>query len=106
VKDEHEMFGEVVVGVAFCRPQPADVHMKLNDIGKIVENEIMILSHVYQNVFVDKYVVMPNHVHMIICIRDDGWQNAGDGNHIYEYGRCAGDHGRQNAAPTVSRIIQ
>jgi len=56
----------------------------LTDIGEVVENEITALSQTYINVVVDTYVVMPNHVHMILCL-DDG--------------------GRQNAAPTVSRVI-
>ena len=89
VKDGHELFGEIV-GAASCRPQPSSnpsqtfSYLQLTPAGNIVETEIAILLCAYANVTVDKYVVMPNHVHMIICVGGDG---------------------RQNAAPTLSRII-
>jgi len=65
--------------------------------GEIIENEISILSSTYEGVSIDSYVIMPNHVHMIIGIYDT-WRHEGDG-------RNAEEHGRQNAAPTVSRMI-
>jgi len=84
VKDGYELLWDIlpvssdtVVGAAFCRPP-------LSGIGKIVEYEIAILSRTYEDVTIDQYVVMPNHVHMIVRISDSG---------------------RQNAAPTVPRII-
>jgi len=43
--------------------------MTLNNIGKIVENEILKTSQLRKNVYIDKYVVMPNHIHMIIDIQ-------------------------------------
>ena len=82
VKDKRKILGKIV-GAAFCRPQ-------LTDIGNVVENEIISLSSVYPNVVVDKHVIIPNHIHMIICV---------NGN------ESIGDSGRQNAAPTISRII-
>jgi len=69
-KDCAELFGRIIVGAASCRPQ-------LSEIGEIVESEILRLSHTYNGVSVDYYVVMPNHVHMIIAIyNEDGRQNA------------------------------
>jgi len=94
------------VGAAFCRPlshRPHDcrpqlsstnyaiAQMKLNRIGQIVENEIKTLSTIYANTRVDKYVIMPNHVHMIIVIRN-GRSDCGRGN-----------SGRLEAAPTELR---
>ena len=51
------LFGEIIDG-----------EMVLNDLGKIVEQCMSeILIH-YPDVELDKWVIMPNHVHMIIVI--------------------------------------
>ena len=58
----------------------------LSNIGQLVENEISVLSKTYDGVDVDKFIIMPNHIHMIITID------------------CGG--GRTQFAPTISRIIK
>ena len=42
----------------------------LNDLGEIVNREILNIESHYQNIRIDKYVIMPNHVHMIIVISE------------------------------------
>ena len=42
----------------------------LNQMGMIAEKEITNLSLHYATVFIDKFVVMPNHIHMILIIED------------------------------------
>ena len=100
-KKHEKIFGKIVpsspstesthtddVGAACSRPQiyhPQPYHMELSQIGQIVENEIKTLSATYKNTRVSKYIVMPNHVHMIIVIKGD-----------------AGGGGRLQAAPTLS----
>ena len=81
------------VGAASCRPHndsmaPHNDSMATHntEIGNIIENEIAILSSSYHGVSVDCFVIMPNHIHMIICIN---WA----------------DGGRQDAAPTISQMI-
>ncbi|HPE94549.1 MAG TPA: transposase [Bacillota bacterium] len=59
----------------------------LSDIGKIVDNEIQKLNTIYENVVVDKYCIMPDHIHAIIMILSD-------------------ESGRTKFAPTLSRIIK
>ncbi len=44
--------------------------MILNELGKIVDNEISKIHSHYKNIAVHKYVIMPNHIHMIIDISD------------------------------------
>lgn len=44
----------------------------LNEYGKIVELELLTISNHFDNVVIDKYVVMPNHVHAIIIINSNG----------------------------------
>ena len=80
VKDGHEMLGAIAVGTNCVRP-------RLSEYGKIVEKEISIMANTYGTVDVDKYVIMPNHIHMIIAIEPDS-------------------SGRTQFVPTVSRIIK
>lgn len=59
----------------------------LSEIGKSVDYEINKISTIYNAVIIDKYVVMPNHIHMIIMILSD-------------------EYGRPQVAPTVSRLVK
>lgn len=47
---------------------------KLTSIGIVVENSIKNISKKYPNAFIDSYVIMPNHVHLIIFIAN-GYDN-------------------------------
>ena len=47
--------------------QPND----LNETGEIVKKHIHQLSDYYQSVSVDKFVVMPNHIHMILVLNEE-----------------------------------
>ena len=78
VKDRHEFLGKIV-GTNYVRPQ-------LSEHGIVVEREIAILNSTYKNVKVDNYVVMPNHIHMIIFI--------------------TAENGRTQFVPTISQIIK
>ena len=52
-------FGQIVDGV-----------MVLNDMGRIVNDEIINIPNHRKNVHIDQFIVMPNHIHMIIIIDD------------------------------------
>ena len=41
----------------------------LTEIGKIVEKYILSTERI-ENVFVDKYVIMPNHIHLIVYVKE------------------------------------
>ena len=43
---------------------------RLNRIGEIAEKHIQNIHQYYENVFVDKYIVMPNHIHMILVLNN------------------------------------
>ena len=43
--------------------------IELSEIGKEIENTINFINENYDNVLIDKYVIMPNHIHMIIFFR-------------------------------------
>ena len=40
----------------------------LSHIGMTIDSEIKKIPEIYENVKIDKYVIMPNHIHMIILI--------------------------------------
>jgi len=42
----------------------------LSKIGAITEKYIKNIDSKYDKVYVDKYVIMPNHIHMIIVLKD------------------------------------
>ena len=49
-----------------------DGKMYLSSMGEIAENEIKNTGLHYNNVSADKYVVMPNHIHMILKLDETG----------------------------------
>ena len=44
--------------------------IKLTKVGTIVEKSIRNLERIYSNITIDEYVVMPNHIHIIIIINE------------------------------------
>ena len=102
-KDRQDLFAKYDVGAATCRPQNNNddecygkrvdnPNIELSDIGHLIDIPINNIPKIYQGVFIDKYIIMPDHVHMIIVFDRD--TNEKDG--------------RQVAAPTTTlqTIIQ
>lgn len=54
-KDRHELFGEI-----------NGDEMVLSEIGKIVQAHLCDIEQVYTSVVMDSFVIMPNHVHMLL----------------------------------------
>lgn len=80
-------FGKIVsVGRGLA---PAEKAVKLSRKGKIAERQLLLLTKRYSSVRVDKYIVMPNHIHAIIII-----ENCNDG-----------DTAGASPRPTLSDII-
>jgi len=52
-------------------------NVRLTDIGKIVKNNIIKINDIYNYVSVEKYVIMPDHIHMILFISDYETENGG-----------------------------
>ncbi len=82
VKDRRNLLWHV--GATSGRPWEKPL---LSYIGEIIDVEIAKISYVYENVSIEKYVIMPNHIHLIIILQPD-------------------KSGRPQVAPTISRIIQ
>ncbi len=71
-----------------CRGElcsPASV--PLSNVGIVVDNEIRKLDNIYDAICVDKYVIMPDHIHFIITINSDA-------------------NGRTQFAPTIARVVK
>ena len=71
------------VGATIGRPHDVE----LSPYGKIVDEAINNISIIYPSVSVEHYVIMPNHIHLLLLIRAD---------------EC----GRPMVAPTMSRLVQ
>ena len=67
VAGRHEMLGKIV-----GRGDPDAPCIQLSEHGIIVQKHIDQIELHYNGVIVDKYVVMPNHIHMIIVVNRDG----------------------------------
>lgn len=70
------------VGADIIRPQD----VPLSTIGQIVEQSILQITDHYENVSVDKFCIMPDHIHLIVRINADV-------------------NGRMVSAPTVSTVV-
>ena len=79
-KDRKNLFWNNV-GAGIARP------FELSEYGKIVDTAIKNIPIKYNAVSVDKYVIMPNHIHLLLQIH-------------------GGENGRAMPAPTVSTVIQ
>ena len=76
-------FWSTKVGASIARPQD----IELSPCGKIVETAIQNIPQIYPSLVVDQYVIMPDHIHLLLIIRAD-------------------EFGRPMVAPTVSRVVQ
>ena len=57
-----------IVGVGLC----ALPYIKLTAIGETVKKSIEYINENNDNIFVDKYVIMPDHIHLLLSIKNNG----------------------------------
>ena len=72
VRDHKPLLGCVVVRRAGC-PHPAGqaaVEMRLSHEGEVTQYYIEQIPRVYREVLLDQYVVMPNHIHLLLLLED------------------------------------
>ena len=50
---------------------PVNAFVELTDIGKTVEKYILATNEYYENIDIENYVIMPNHIHLLIYITDN-----------------------------------
>ena len=80
-KEKVCILSSVTVGAAIGRPPV----VSLSPIGKIVEQALQEIPAHYPGVSVDRYIVMPNHVHILLCM--------------------TGNSGRPMSVPAVQQIV-
>lgn len=68
VKDRRPILSTIVGGDALIASQ-----IRLTEIGKITEKHIQKINSVYTDVTVEKYIIMPDHMHLLLFI--DGFGN-------------------------------
>ena len=62
-KDKKQILSRVVGRAVLCPP-----HIALTPLGKVVADCIEHAHTVYPTVTIDKYLIMPNHVHILMTI--------------------------------------
>jgi REP element-mobilizing transposase RayT len=71
-KDKKKILSSITVG--------ADAHIgpenRLSRCGIICEEYIRRINGNYENISVDKYVIMPNHIHMILLVSGTMWASS------------------------------
>lgn len=67
-KNKEHLLSQIIVGADTIRPN----RIKLSKYGTIAENAINQINMHYENVFVDNYVIMPNHIHILLRIENTG----------------------------------
>ena len=64
IKDRKELLSKITVGSGVLdRPQNI-----LTNYGEIANRHLVNMSCFYDNIIIDKYIIMPNHIHLIVKI--------------------------------------
>ena len=56
---------------------PDGPQTRLTACGKVVEQQLRIMTEFYEDIRIDKYVVMPNHIHLLVQTLDCGGERPG-----------------------------
>ena len=71
VKDMKCILSSIVGSGALDAPQ-----VRLTKYGTYVEEEIVKMNNIYEDIKTEKYAIMPNHVHLLVSISDNGVDGA------------------------------
>lgn len=66
-RDRAPLFGRMV-GAA----HPGGPYVELSELGRIVEQHLAAIPSVYRAAEVDRYVIMPDHIHFILSLDQNG----------------------------------
>ncbi len=67
VKNKEKILCDIVGGGVLDVPRP-----KLTAVGKIVDKYIKSINNT-QNVSIEKYVIMPDHIHLLVFVENEGY---------------------------------
>lgn len=65
--NKSNIFGTIVGAI---QESPETARMLLNDNGLIIKSVVEKLSERFPDISIDNYVIMPNHIHMIVIVSD------------------------------------
>lgn len=66
-KDRKHIFSRIVGGGFLDAPKVA-----LTEYGKVINNQLNIMDMYYKNIEINNYVIMPNHIHILISVYASG----------------------------------
>ncbi len=72
VKDRVQLLGKIVGRGDFDAPQ-----MMLSDYGIVLDKYMKLMNEKYSHIKIDKYVIMPNHFHFILEIKNKNMDENG-----------------------------
>lgn len=77
-KDRYNFFGNIDTFDTSEQVSNQDGKMILNEIGEIAQRFLLEIPEHFKNVKLDEFVIMPNHIHVIVCIENLEQQNNND----------------------------
>lgn len=80
-QNRQELFGKIV-GVNQC--VNPNLYMELNNVGEMVKQWYLKTTRWFTNTILDEYQIMPNHLHGIIVIQNDGRTHGSTRTHHWE----------------------
>ena len=67
-----KIVGDGILDVPQCKViERENVKVRLTDVGNIVKETIEYLNEHNKNIDIEKYVIMPNHIHLLISVNSD-----------------------------------
>ncbi|MFH1855633.1 MAG: transposase [Candidatus Omnitrophota bacterium] len=87
-KNKQNIFGKInnkFVGALLACARNDSVKIELTEIGQIIDNHWYDIPNQYDNIDVDEFIIMPNHIHGILIINK---------------------RAQASSAPTISKIIR
>ena len=96
------ILSSITVGEGLAPPE-----ITLTPIGKIVEEQILAIPKRYPAVSIDTFVIMPNHIHLIVSIHEDagGASPSPAADTVFRAGG-AYSKGTQNSSTTLFDVVR
>ena len=73
-ENKNKILSEIQVGTGVLdRPKN-----ELTEYGKVADNQLKKMSDFYDNISVDKYIIMPDHIHLVLTVKKCTERTVGD----------------------------
>ena len=83
-------------------------YVSLSDFGKIVNNEWIQSFEIRDEIFLDTYIIMPNHIHAIVVLNKNKMNDTHDmgGTHVETHGRASLRANRSNRSKQQNQFVR